>query len=293
MTTIAILGTGRMGTALARAFLERGHEVSVWNRTPSRAQPLVDQGARLAGSVREAVSHAQVVVGILSDYTTSNALVQLAEVAGALRGKTLVQLASGSPSEARAAASWAREHAVRYLDGAIMATPEFIGKPESTILYAGERALFEEHEALLGCLAGTSAHVGADPGQAAALDGALLMYMWGVLFGTLHGVAISEAEGIPLEDYLEHAKGLLPMTGAFTIETIERTMKQDYGQTQATLDTHHGALQHVLEICAQRGLDRTVPEAFDHVMKRGIERGLGALDFSALVKLMHGAKRGP
>jgi hypothetical protein len=49
----------------------------------------------------EAVSGAELIVGILSDYTTSHALVHTPDVAAAMRGKTLLQLASGSPSQAR------------------------------------------------------------------------------------------------------------------------------------------------------------------------------------------------
>lgn len=286
MAKIAVIGTGRMGSALAQAFLSGGHEMSVWNRTPQRARPLVEHGAKLAGNVLEAVSGSALVVSILSDYKASDLQLHAAQVAAALRGKTLVQLASGSPSEARAAAAWAREHGVHYLDGAIMATPELIGKPESTILYAGEHALFAQHEPLLGLLAGTTAHVGDDHGHAAALDSALLVYMWGALFGALHGVAISRAEGISLERYLTFTQGLLPVTNAFTVDLIERATKQHYDDTQATLDTHYGALQHVLEICQQRGLDRTIPEAFERVMRRGRERDLGGLDFSALIQSM-------
>lgn len=286
MAKIAVVGTGRMGSALAAAFLGRGHEVSVWNRTPERARPLVEQGAKLAGDVHAAVSGAELVVGIVSDYEVSDRQLRAAEVTAALRGKTLVQLASGSPSQARAGAAWARAHGVSYLDGAIMATPELIGKPESTILYAGERALFEQTRPLLELLAGTTAHVGEDPGHASALDSGLLVYMWGALFGALQGAAVSQAEGIPLESYLAFTKGLLPVTDAFTVELIERVMTQHYNDTQATLDTHHGALQHALEICRERALDRTIPEAFDRVIKRGLERKLGGLDFAALVQLM-------
>jgi 3-hydroxyisobutyrate dehydrogenase-like beta-hydroxyacid dehydrogenase len=167
-----------------------------------------------------------------------------------------------------------------------MATPDLIGKPESTILYAGERALFDASEPTLRVLAGTSAFVGDDVGLAAALDSSLLMLMWGVLFGALHGVAISQAEGIALSDYLVHAKNLLPVTDAFTTDLIERAIAKKYEETEATLETHHLALQHVLEIARERGLDPTVPAAFDNVMKRGRERGLGPLDFTALLQLM-------
>ena len=58
---IAFLGTGRMGTELARHLLA-GHEVTVWNRSPERAQPLVESGATLAASPQEAVCGAGVVI---------------------------------------------------------------------------------------------------------------------------------------------------------------------------------------------------------------------------------------
>jgi 3-hydroxyisobutyrate dehydrogenase-like beta-hydroxyacid dehydrogenase len=56
-----------MGTAVGRLLLKDGHLLNVWNRTPSAAQPLVDAGARLANSARDAVSGMPVVVTILTD----------------------------------------------------------------------------------------------------------------------------------------------------------------------------------------------------------------------------------
>ncbi|MDF3149983.1 NAD(P)-binding domain-containing protein, partial [Streptomyces sp. T21Q-yed] len=44
-TPLTLLGTGDMGTALARAWLCAGHPVTVWNRTPARAEPLAAEGA--------------------------------------------------------------------------------------------------------------------------------------------------------------------------------------------------------------------------------------------------------
>jgi 2-polyprenyl-6-methoxyphenol hydroxylase-like FAD-dependent oxidoreductase len=68
MSDVSILGTGRMGAALARTLLGAGLEVCVWNRTPSKSEPLLRDGARRADSPAEAVRASALTVALLSDY---------------------------------------------------------------------------------------------------------------------------------------------------------------------------------------------------------------------------------
>src|SRR3954468_5128448 len=65
--TMAVLGTGIMGAALARNFLKAGETVRVWNRTPEKAEPLADDGAHVIADVAEAVDGADVIVTMLYD----------------------------------------------------------------------------------------------------------------------------------------------------------------------------------------------------------------------------------
>ena len=58
---IAVLGTGRMGSALARAFLKQNYQTTVWNRTPSKLAPLTELGARAATSPADAVAGADAI----------------------------------------------------------------------------------------------------------------------------------------------------------------------------------------------------------------------------------------
>jgi 3-hydroxyisobutyrate dehydrogenase len=67
VTSIAVLGTGRMGAPIARNLVAAGFDVSVWNRTAERAAPLAADGARLAVSPADAAEAADVVVTMLSD----------------------------------------------------------------------------------------------------------------------------------------------------------------------------------------------------------------------------------
>ncbi|MFJ6049283.1 NAD(P)-dependent oxidoreductase [Streptomyces sp. NPDC092307] len=64
---IAFLGLGHMGAPMARHLLARGHDLTVWNRTPGRAGPLVAAGAVLAPSPAEAVRDADLVITMLAD----------------------------------------------------------------------------------------------------------------------------------------------------------------------------------------------------------------------------------
>jgi 3-hydroxyisobutyrate dehydrogenase-like beta-hydroxyacid dehydrogenase len=75
MTAIAFLGLGRMGTLMARRVLAAGHDLTVWNRTADRAQPLVAAGARAAPTPAEAACEAEIVITMLADPAAEEAVV--------------------------------------------------------------------------------------------------------------------------------------------------------------------------------------------------------------------------
>src|SRR5256885_8806822 len=66
MAKIAFLGLGQMGTPMATRLLHSGHELTVWNRTPDRAKPLVAAGATVARSPAEAGAGAAFAITMLA-----------------------------------------------------------------------------------------------------------------------------------------------------------------------------------------------------------------------------------
>lgn len=191
-TPVTLLGLGDMGTALARAWLAAGHPLTVWNRTPGKADPLVRDGARAAASAAEAVASAAgpVVLCLLDDASVGETL------DGAdLTGKDVVNLTTGTPAQARRRAGWAAERGARFLDGGIMAVPPMIGQPESGgyVFYSGDPDLLARHREVLEAVAGVE-FVGADPGHAALYDVALLSAMTGMFAGITHAFALVGGE---------------------------------------------------------------------------------------------------
>lgn len=286
---ISILGTGRMGSALARALLKEGHRTTVWNRTRHKAEPLAAMGAVVAGSVETAIDAADIVVVNVSNYTASKALLHPADVAQKLRGKLIIELTSGTPHGAREAFHWAKNKQAEYLDGAILATPDFIGTESGTILFAGPRAAFDATSPILTALGGNIQHVGDDPGTANALDSALLSYMWGALFGTLHAIAVCQAEGIGLGELGRLSAATAPVIEGLVADLIQRTKEGRLAADEHTLSSisaHHDALQHLLEVSEERGIDRTPAIAYDAIFRRAIAAGHLHDDFAVLTQHM-------
>ena len=98
---IAFLGTGRMGTELARRLLNEqdGIELTVWNRTAERAQPLVEEGAELAASPTEAVANAEVIITSLFGPDDVREVVVEPQLIPA--GVTWIDTTTVSPNDAR------------------------------------------------------------------------------------------------------------------------------------------------------------------------------------------------
>jgi 3-hydroxyisobutyrate dehydrogenase-like beta-hydroxyacid dehydrogenase len=97
MATICVVGAGRMGSALARAFLKHEHVTHVWNRTPAKAEALAALGATVATSLDHAVAASDIVVVNVIDYGATDAHLRLPSTTGALKGKLLVRPWRRSP----------------------------------------------------------------------------------------------------------------------------------------------------------------------------------------------------
>ncbi|GAA3392723.1 NAD(P)-dependent oxidoreductase [Streptomyces roseoviridis] len=282
--SVTVIGLGPMGQAMAAAFLDRGHAVTLWNRTPSRADDLVARGAVLAPSVDAALSANEVVFLSLTDYTAMYALLEPA--ADALRGRVLVNLSSDTPERARAAAGWAADHGAVHLTGGITVPPSGIGKPESSTFYSGPRAAFDAHRPLLEVVTGRVDHRGEDPGLAALFYQLGMVMFWTSMLSYWQAIALAQANGLTAADILPHATetaNSLPGFFAFYADRI------DAGHHVGDVDRlamGAASVDHVLHTIADAGVDTTLPAAVTALFQRGMDAGRDGDSFSSLVELM-------
>ena len=196
MSEITMIGLGAMGSALARALLKSGHGLTVWNRTPQKMEPFAALGAETAESVADAVRASPVIMVCIDNYAATKQLLSSDDVVPHLAGRTVIQLGTGTPKEARDTEIWLKECGADYLDGAIDPYPDGIGAADARILFSGSKAAFQRSEAVLKCLGGDLRYLGENVGAAAALDLAELSESLGKYAGLVHGARLCEAEGV-------------------------------------------------------------------------------------------------
>jgi 3-hydroxyisobutyrate dehydrogenase-like beta-hydroxyacid dehydrogenase len=118
MTTVAFLGLGRMGVPMAVHVARAGHALTVWNRTPGRAAPLTELGAREARTPAEAVAGAEVVVLMLFGPDAVREVLP-AVVRGAPAGALVVDASTIGPAAAHEFARTCADGGLRYVDAPV------------------------------------------------------------------------------------------------------------------------------------------------------------------------------
>jgi len=161
---IAIIGTGLIGRAMAERALEQGHEVSVWNRTRAKAEPLAALGAEVCDTPADAAAGAARVHVIVSD----DAAVDQVLAALASSPAPVIDHTTTTPMGTAARAARMAEAGRVYLHAPIFMSPANARAGRGIILAAGARDVFDRFEPALRQMTGKVWWLGARPDLAAA-----------------------------------------------------------------------------------------------------------------------------
>ena len=201
---IAFLGTGRMGSELALHVM-KSHEVTVWNRTPERAQPLVDEGAQLADSPAAAVDGAEVIITSLFGPDDIREVVISQDLIP--QGVTWIDTTTVSPEAAREFADAVDSYVHAPVVGSLIPARNgelgvYVGTPDD----ARREVALE----IARPWAGENKLIGVDSAAKAATGKLLANLALSVTAqGVLEALALGEAEGLGEEETLK----MLDITG--------------------------------------------------------------------------------
>ena len=277
---VAFLGTGLMGARMVANLLNAGFTVTVWNRTPDKAEALVEQGARRADTPAAAVQDADAAMAMLSDGPAVDELLGRQGVADALPvGSLFVDCSSIPPATARRHAERVAARGVGYLDAPVSGGPSGAESASLAIMVGGRDADFARGEALLSAL-GTPTHVGpVGAGQTAKLANQVIV---GLAIGAV-------AEGLLLahQGGADPAKVKEALTGGFA----DSKVLQIHGQRMldrtfmpgAAARVHLKDMATILDAAGEVGLTLPLSQTVHDLFRDLADHGGAGYDHSALL----------
>jgi 3-hydroxyisobutyrate dehydrogenase-like beta-hydroxyacid dehydrogenase len=256
--TIGFIGLGLMGKPMARNLLKGGFPVTVWNRTASRAEDLVREGAKLGASLAATAAQADVLITIVSDPPAVEKILWGADGAlAALRsGSVLIDSSTISPELARRAAAACEERGVGYLDAPVTGGTWGAEKGELVFMVGGKSETLEKARPVLEEMGKKIFHLGpSGAGQTVKLAMNLILALQ--VEALAEALALVTNAGVGGERLVEVMQASMARAAVLDVKA-PLILKSEYPPS-FPLRLMHKDIRLALELARQEGI--TLPAA--------------------------------
>jgi 3-hydroxyisobutyrate dehydrogenase len=197
---VTFLGLGKMGSGMATRLIAAGHDLTVYNRSPGRAEPFARRGAKVAGSPRAAAEGADIIIGMSADDESSRALWLGEEGALAAENQPdalAIECSTLSHDWVLELAEHVRERRFRYVDAPVTGLPDAAAAGTLTLLVGADPADLDIARPVFASLATRVLHFGP-VGQGTVYK--LMVNLMGAvqIASAAEGIAMAERAGLDL-----------------------------------------------------------------------------------------------
>lgn len=289
---IGFIGLGTMGSRMAKRLLDSGYAISVYDRTPERAEPLARAGARRTASPRELAADSDVVISMLSNDEAVRAVIsgQTGALAGAKPDSILVDMSTVSPETSRAVREAASHHSVHVLDAPVSGSTPQAEQGTLVIFVGGDKPAFQRCKPIFDVLGRSVYYMG--PSGAGTTMKLVVNTLLGLEMQAIaEAIAFGEKAGLPkrqLLDVLAQTAVIAPAHAA----KLDNARRNEYPANFGLPLMHKDfglILQHAAELSVPMPATSAAYQMTNAEFALQQHKGDGAAageDYSAVIKLM-------
>lgn len=275
----ALLGTGIMGTAMARNLLGAGTEVRAWNRSTEKAEPLAEDGAMVVKDPAEAAAGADFLLTMLPDADVIEEVVGDGVLPALAEGAVWLQMSTVGEGGNERLARLASESNVAYVDAPVLGTKAPAEQGQLVVLASGPEDVRGKCETVFDAVGSKTVWLG-EAGEGSRLKLVVNNWIVGLLGVLAETISFARATGVDPQKFLEtieggplglpyaRMKGAMMIEGDFPTSFSARLARKDAGL--------------VLEAAEGEGLDMVVARAVAARFDEAIEAGHGEEDMAAV-----------
>jgi 3-hydroxyisobutyrate dehydrogenase len=285
--SVALLGTGLLGRAIAERLQGSGHPVIAYNRTATNALPLQTLGITVVGTPELAVAQADCVLLVLADAAAIRSVILSPACSAALRGKTIIQMGTIGSNDS---ATIQRE--VERLGGSYCEAPVLGSLAEAStgtllVMVGGSEEQFTRVSPLLRTLSREPRLIGP-VGKAAALKLALNQFIAAEISAFALSIGLVQRSGISIDTFMAILRESVLFAPTFD-KKLPRLLKRDYHQPNFSTRHLLKDVELFVQEAAGRGLTTSSLEGIRSILETTIAQGLGEADYSALYERINPA----
>ena len=278
--TVAVLGTGIMGSGMARNLLAAGIEVRAWNRSREKAEPLAEDGATVVDSPAEATDEADFVLTMLADADVTEGVVgEDGVLSGMKNGGVWLQTATVGAAGNERLAKLAEEQGVSYVDAPVLGTRQPAEQGQLVVLASGPEDVREKCGPVFEAVGAKTLWLG-EAGAGSRLKLVVNNWIVGLLGALAETISLARATGVDPESFLETIEGG-PLGLPYAQMKGQMMVEEDFPTSfSAKLARKDAGL--VLEAANAEGLHLALAEAAAARFDQAIEAGHGEEDMAAI-----------
>jgi len=279
------IGLGIMGQGMARNLLKAGFDLTVWNRTTSKAEALGTEGAKVAGSPAELAGECKIIVICVSDTPDVEAVLLGDEgvIHGLQPGALVIDCSTISPIRTQEFAKIVAEKGVYWLDAPVSGGNEGAVQGTLSIMVGGDEDQFARAQPVLETMGKNITHVGpSGAGQMVKLVNQILVAHSMMAIG--EAFLFAQAGGLDLEKTLRAVEG--GAAGSWTLSNRGPQLIQRDWRPGFMIDLQQKDLRLILEAADQLGVPLLGCSNVFHLYRTLQERGFGGQGNHALVRAL-------
>lgn len=275
---VGLIGLGNMGSAFAERLLEAGFDLTVFNRTRSRAESLAERGVTVAETAAELAANVDVVLTSLPDDGAFEAVAD--SIVGSARpGTVLVDASTVSPEASARVAALAEPAGIEYLRAPVSGNPSVVRAGNLSFIVSGPRAAQDHAEPVLRAI-GSTIHAVGDAEQARVVKLAINLMIAGLAQLMAEALVLGEQSGVPRDALLE-VMGNSAVGAPFVRYKTEPLLRDDYSATFTT-NLMDKDIDLVLDAAEAADVHLPLAGEIKALLRGTIGAGYGDDDFMAL-----------